>query len=326
MFIYINHCKQWGKSIEKISKSFKSKFKNNHSFWTKGFFKKEHTYYKTIYKHLVDKGKQNMKKYNVLIMGACKNLISVLPKNLKDWSVLGQQFNDYCIFMYENDSTDGTTEFLQKWTKENKKHIALMERHVKFPPGSRLIKMQYIRQKCLDYYVNSIKPNFKADYILLFDTDLVIGVHPYAIPCAFSLNSDEFDIQWANGYSYERMHSPYSNWFKLVGMSKVNYDGLAMELPNNGRVCNGFWKQEGWCKNNKAKYQECKKYDFVPDLIPMNSAFGGLGVYKEEAYVKGIYYSKNNIVDDCEHILFHKSIRDQGYIKTFINPLLLVVR
>jgi hypothetical protein len=48
--------------------------------------------------------------------------------------------------------------------------------------------------------------------------------------------------------------------------------------------------------------------------IPMNSAFGGLCLYRREAYLSGVYDGST-----CEHVPFHRSMQASGY-QLFLNP------
>jgi hypothetical protein len=50
-------------------------------------------------------------------------------------------------------------------------------------------------------------------------------------------------------------------------------------------------------------------------LVAVYSCFGGLGVYRMEA-VLGARYSG----EDCEHVTFHRSMREQGFGRMFLNP------
>ena len=46
----------------------------------------------------------------------------------------------------------------------------------------------------------------------------------------------------------------------------------------------------------------------------MNSAFGGLCLYRREAYLAGVYEG-----GDCEHVFHHKAMQKAGY-QLFLNP------
>jgi hypothetical protein len=51
-------------------------------------------------------------------------------------------------------------------------------------------------------------------------------------------------------------------------------------------------------------------------LFPLTSCFGGLGVYRMKAFAAGEYDSGT----DIEHVPFHRSMRQNGYGRVFLNP------
>lgn len=54
--------------------------------------------------------------------------------------------------------------------------------------------------------------------------------------------------------------------------------------------------------------------------IEVDSAFGGLAIYRIEAFLRGNYLGENLLGEEiCEHVPFHKELRRYGY-KLFINP------
>ena len=72
---------------------------------------------------------------------------------------------------------------------------------------------------------------------------------------------------------------------------------------------------------------ECKQGAIDPraDLIEVDSAFGGLGIYTREAFLAGRYAgtdSQAGGIDVADHIPFHRDIRNKGY-RIFINPALI---
>ncbi len=52
-------------------------------------------------------------------------------------------------------------------------------------------------------------------------------------------------------------------------------------------------------------------------LLPVQSCFGGLAFYRHEK-ILGCEY--NSIADDCEHVEFHKCIREKNHGRIFMNP------
>jgi hypothetical protein len=53
----------------------------------------------------------------------------------------------------------------------------------------------------------------------------------------------------------------------------------------------------------------------------VNSAFGGMTIYRTEVFLKGVYSGY-----DCEHVCFHKHLADLGIdFKLGLNPSQIMV-
>jgi hypothetical protein len=58
-------------------------------------------------------------------------------------------------------------------------------------------------------------------------------------------------------------------------------------------------------------------------MIEVDSAFGGLGIYKRDALLAGRYIGLDDAGNEaCEHIYFHTNLRKAGY-RIFINCALV---
>jgi hypothetical protein len=71
----------------------------------------------------------------------------------------------------------------------------------------------------------------------------------------------------------------------------------------------------------------CKQSNIDPraNLIEVDSAFGGLGIYSREAFLAGRYAGTDHQaggIDVADHIPFHRDLRNKGY-RIFINPALI---
>lgn len=93
--------------------------------------------------------------------------------------------------------------------------------------------------------------------------------------------------------------------------------------PNDCRQQTRFFRQHGLSKETAKTYGITSKMLVIqPDTawIEVDSAFGGLAIYRRYALEKAHYVG---ILEDgteiCEHVMLHKQIRDCGY-KIFINP------
>ena len=55
-------------------------------------------------------------------------------------------------------------------------------------------------------------------------------------------------------------------------------------------------------------------------LVPVTSCFGGLGIYRMEAFRQGHYGAA-----DCEHVIFHRHLIEGGFRRLFLNPSQILV-
>jgi hypothetical protein len=57
----------------------------------------------------------------------------------------------------------------------------------------------------------------------------------------------------------------------------------------------------------------------------VDSAFGGLGIYRREAFLAGRYAGTDDLaggIDVADHTPYHRQLRQKGY-RIFINPALI---
>ena len=72
---------------------------------------------------------------------------------------------------------------------------------------------------------------------------------------------------------------------------------------------------------------ECKQAAIDPraDPIEVDSAFGGLGIYRREAFLAGRYAGTDDSaggIDVADHTPYHRELRQKGF-RIFINPALI---
>lgn len=271
------------------------------------------TAYQNIYNDKIVQGKNHLKNKKIVIAGLCRSVGSVLEKNV--YSVIDSVKNivsDYKVLLFENDSTDNTKEILKnlKNNNDNIHYISQDYRRkhygtVKDP--ERIKALAEYRSKVQEY-IKLNWPNY--DYIILFDTDFV----------DFSANGllnsfgwiDNSNIDAVAGFSYTLKpltltgHYAYNLW---------NYDSWAY--------------RESWWRDleNEPVYNSLQNYPkmlwFGLRPLPrgvfptkVNSAFGGMVVYKMKDYLIGEYDHY-----DCEHVTFHRSIglKNKSF-NLFANP------
>lgn len=266
------------------------------------------------------RGLQVMSEKHVLILGCTRNLEHIINATCSRFRDIGKMFKSYNVFIYDN-SNDGTTDVLQKW-KEDEADIfdfvsepmdpqlearLLADRKTKDTP--RFIKMQYVRErmKTLWHQKQTREGLPDPDYIILYDTDMIIGPDISFIPLLFSPDAPEWSGVFPHGICYGFMTSAFvSFWTGRLGYYDVGaYEGLSGHRPG-ARSLKSLRRLFG--KEEDAQSPE----DGFLGWQPVRSAFGGVGIYKYAVWSQSTYMAaphpdakEHNTV---EHLVLNRNI------------------
>lgn len=263
------------------------------------------------YKYL-ELGKKFISDKNIVITGLTRNSSNYLYDNIKSIYHLSQHCNSLNFFIYENDSTDNTTAILDNLKKEipqfnyQSENLQLQffthKNTASLKSITRTQNLAKHRNTCLNY----IKEHHKdSDYVIVMDIDFEL----------FSLDGIINSFGWLSdnvadaivGNSFELKHIVSQNSKNLW-----NYDS---------------WAYRGTWWEDLQKYVDA--YGFDPMIwfgfwqlplgsqpIKVNSAFGGIGIYKITDYISTIYDGY-----DCEHVCFHKNLYNNiPNYRLYLNP------
>lgn len=242
-------------------------------------------------KYTNDKIPSLMKKYNVIFAATCRNVEMYVKKILDNIEKCSKKFNEYCVIIYENDSTDNTRKILNDNKKSN--YYYIFEDNIK--ETRRTKRIERGRNLILDK-IRELNANDKYQYLIVLDMDEVNyeGKFVNTINTCFSI--DDWDVLGAN-----QLGRYYDTWALRI-LPDNNYDcaHLVSKKQNN---CGGI------------------NYNFKPgEFITVNSAFGGTTIYKLSSIPKHCKYNGaySNGKEKCEHVDFNKCIKNSGG-KIYIN-------
>jgi hypothetical protein len=133
-------------------------------------------------------------------------------------------------------------------------------------------------------------PDF--DVACVVDTDLPDGWSYDGV--AHSFGSGEWDFVGSYGIIYQRQ--------RLTLSRALHYDVWAFRplesfQPLDSRAGNALAWRRG------------------ESLVPVNSCFGGLGLYRMPAWLAARYRG-----GDCEHVPLHREMRERGFGRLYLNP------
>ncbi len=255
----------------------------------------------------------------------CANYLIAVLQNIEN---LSKYFSEVGYIFVENDSIDNTKEILKSWGAD-KNNFNLINLDGLKAISARTIRLEIVRNS----YLEAIRYDSKLkdfDYLAVLDAD-DIGVYP--IDGGEVLNAIEF------------LNSSSIRAAAFANQRGTYYDMWALRLRPQ---CPGdIWEEvlnyvvKNRCSDELAFSEVFKKRIFSieesSEPIKVDSAFGGLGVYKMKYILNNpnpYLGSKIKIVpgDDgasyyarwqvCEHVHFNAGIKNQGG-EMFIYPRLI---
>tara|TARA_Y100000996_G_C22510419_1_gene638132 strand:- start:448 stop:1284 length:837 start_codon:yes stop_codon:yes gene_type:complete len=243
----------------------------------------------------------------IIISATVKNEAKNLKKFFKIIDDIVFKFEDYFIIFVESDSSDKSSIILKNYLLNRKGKLITCNLNNKF---NRIKSLEICRNKYLDHIRNE-NILLKFDYLFVMDVD---GVN--------------------NNINYKKIKNSLlieEDWTAIFPNQKYfYYDIFALRIPN--LIEENFIKKiQMDYKIKKFKslkilfYENLTKFFFVVKsyknrLIDVDSAFGGLGIYKLNRLVKFKYDSNNG--KDCEHVKLNESLKAK-FGKLFIDQKLI---
>jgi glycosyltransferase involved in cell wall biosynthesis len=273
-----------------------------------------------LYWQRINSGFEKMRNSRVVVCGCCQNVAYAeanAPLNVNMYRVeyLRSLFKESACVIFENNSGDKTKEVLHKWrvkdvdvVSENNEYF----NEFKKTPFSkdRMSIMSYCRNR----YMNVAKTLYgDFDYLITLDLDIWAGFSYLGIANTFG-QDEEWSVVASNGLR--------SMWIdergkQLKTPKTLHWDAYAFRDKNDG------FKFESMSNIDMTESEELfirnvQKNTFLvgKEMVEVDSAFGGLAVYKMEDILDCTYTGEHGV---SEHISLHRKIRDKGK-KIFLNP------
>ena len=253
--------------------------------------------------------RKELSSSSILVVGLTRNCENKIEQEVKKINDAFETAKSVMWFVVESDSDDGTLNILNKLAINNKfDFVSLGMIRNKYPKRTERIA------KCRNRYLEELKKNPKycnIDYVVVADLD--------------GANSELTQV------SVNSCWQIAENWDAcFANQSKVYYDIWALRhmlwSPNDCWQSYSFLTNHGMRKSD-ALYASVYsrmikiKNDAIP--IEVDSAFGGLGIYKKSVLLLSEYIGLNSKGEElCEHVTFHSNIRSKGY-RLFIVPSLI---
>jgi hypothetical protein len=241
------------------------------------------------YSEFEEIGRSQAKSLKVAFVAICRNAMPFLPFTLDMVRQAGECFSDYDCFVFENDSTDGTKDFLAQsgvsyiMGDNGRPHLNSTKHE------SRTMALAEYRNNCRRW-VDGHSTDF--DYVVVFDTD------PWG---GFSVGGVMNTIG--------RMETSGSSISAMASYSWCEWGPPVWARPT---ICHyDAWacRWTGWQERQDMLWFHLWHPPVGSPPVKMNSAFGQLAVYREKNYLRGVYSG-----GDCEHVAFHRTMGGDLYL------------
>lgn len=255
------------------------------------------------YENRVRWGREEALRSKVAIVAIARNCGPILSNTLELVDSLAGRFREAVFYAYENDSEDDTASVLDAFCSARTwavvEHETLGRPDYRGFQEGRTHALAEYRNRCHDW-VRANAPD--SQYVCVLDLD----------PAA--------------GFSVEGVISSVGAFCELAGIERGS-------LPQPGAMASfslfkkpdGIAHYDAWAARPLAFWEDRKHICgmawfslFWPPVggppFPMNSAFGGLCLYKTQAYLSGRYAG-----GDCEHVMFHREMWRHGW-RVWLNP------
>lgn len=268
--------------------------------------------YHHLYQRRVIAGREKAKHRTVVITGLARDIEKNIKKNIERLVKIGEEFRDYMIVIFENDSVDNTRNILETANATNHRIVlvpcpespgCVLHLNRAVDDGilnkGRFHKMATFRNRSLDY-IRQEYPGY--DYLLVVDLDLSGPISREGLLSCLSYK--EWDAMSAVGL----VNHPFTSRENLS-----YYDSLAF-VPFGQKYRNGGYL--------KTLVHTIKTFSMsIPHrdepAIRVASGFAGCCLYRLAPLVLlPVYYSG----DKCEHVAFHESMTENGLDRIYVNP------
>jgi hypothetical protein len=248
--------------------------------------------------------KDNLK---IQIVGTVRDVANIISQEIAIVERAFEKFGSLNIFLVESDSRDKTLKTLQKLkeTKRNFEFVSLGNLQSELP--IRYERIAY----CREQYLNYVRENSdNIDYVVVVDLDgMNLSLSEDSVGNAFS-QSDNWDAIFANqrGRYYDigalrhRYWSPNDCFSVMHWASSITTNESARLLAIQSRMI---------------------KIDESAGLIPVESAFGGLAIYRVTVFIQSSYIGLDeNSNPQLDHVAFNLRLSKRGF-RLFIDSQLI---
>jgi hypothetical protein len=223
-------------------------------------------------------------------------------------------------FFVESDSSDKSVAVLQSMSDENQNlhFVTLGELESAIP--HRIERIRFCRNLYVKY-IRELNVRSSFEYVIVADMDGInSALSKHAIDSCFA--NEDWDAQFSNQLfgASDLLALRAKNWLEEDYL--IELERSRVHLRNASEAVNLLGKIRQYIRYDKTRkkiiYDRMRFLGFGKKLIPVNSAFGGIGLYRSWCFLEADYLDAE-IPHECEHVTFHRKLKSFG-ARMYINP------
>jgi hypothetical protein len=242
---------------------------------------------------------------SILVTGIARDVAKILPRELsRIEKKLKKIFELVTFLVIESDSKDNTTKVLNdiKNGRNNFDYKSLGKIESILP--NRIQRLAF----CRNVYVKEIRENKlyeDIDFVAIVDFDIKNNrLRLNELKKLISEHSWSAIFANQTGLYYDIYALRKKGWVENDCFTE--YRKFSMSMSSQDAKELAIWSKMRKIRRNSP-------------LIPVDSAFGGLGIYRKNVFMKFDYSLSPEQLHESEHVSLHKKITDSNGL-LFINP------
>ena len=263
----------------------------------------------------------------VLVVGTVSNVGQVIEKEVRRVLKAVEPHAQVQFYLVESDSSDSTVQELTRIGDEDQRVSFTSLGNLKLDLSDRIERIRFCRNTYVQY-IRAMHQENGWDFIVVADLDgMNRKLSSLGIGSCFSsgLNWSACFANQRNGY-YDLYALRCKEWVSEDVFATYQYLKVSNPFVPSSRNPYFRWLQEfrhfDQLRKN-AIYRKMRKVSPTENWIAVDSAFGGLGIYRPEVFLRFNYDSQNlSPTVYCEHIDLHYQCRQESF-SLYINPALI---
>lgn len=267
-------------------------------------------------------------RYRILIVGLTRDSENYLNNEIHHFYDIFSSFGEVSFHFVESDSRDQTVSLLNSLTTGS---IRLTFQSLGSLESRMKIRTERLRF-CRNAYVKWIREsNLNFDFIVVADFD---GMNRRLSKSAVEsslVKQSLWTACFANqlfGY-FDLYALRCQGWIENDFLPKLRSEISKLEPAGETTLLAGikrYFREDSI--RRRMLYCNMKVLPPWAPLIPVESAFGALGIYKQSCFEVSDYGSIAEEYGECEHVIFHRKILETGgslvinprMINSWVNP------